>query len=289
MRKPVLLIFVNACILILVFVLLGQSLFVVQRVARTRAVSGGVALQRGGAGPWQALLMGEVIKSGDVVKTEAGSWAEFGWQNGTRWRLAPESQLKVEKALLNPNKATETANFRLESGTILMRVAGTLGAHSRFEVETPSALIAVRGTVFSVAVERSQTQVRVFQGQVDVYNVNRDKKTTIAPGQKAQASLLELSTTPDTDPGLPAEQSGFLEPELSSNVRVLKDNKVLLQGRTETGAKLSIDGAQTPVLGNGQFLKRFKIAAGKTGWKIQSTDKYGAKNEVWQPLPTGYE
>lgn len=285
MRKPVLLIFANACILIVIFVLLAQSLFIVQRVALARNVSGQVTVQRGGAGAFTPLSTGAAIKSGDTVRTGAKSEAEFAWQDGTRWKLSPDSSLTVQTALFNPAKKSEVSRLRLESGQVLVRVVRPMPLASRFEIETPSALATVRGTIFRVAVLGAQTQVKVFQGRVEVSDPGGARKISITPGQKVRASILDFKTSADPDQSEFLAQPTFLKPELQVQVRSAAPGTALLSGQTEAGDRVTIDGVKVPVLGTGHFLKRVKIGDGQAKWKIESTDRHGAKTVVWQSPP----
>lgn len=285
MRKPVLLIFTNACILVVVFALLAQSLFIVQRVAIARAVSGQVEVQRGGAGAFTPLSAGEGVKSGDVVRTAGQSEAEFAWQDGTRWKLAPGSRLTVEKASLNSARQNQTSRFQLESGRILVRVVRPMTRASRFEIATPNAVASVRGTVFSVAVANGATQVKVFRGSVEVSELNGTQKVSVAPGQKVRASLLDFKTSADSDEREFLAQPDFLQPELRVNAQVLENGVALLRGQTEAGDAVTIDGASVPVLTTGAFVQRVQIGAKTLGWKVESTDRHGAKTVIWQRAP----
>lgn len=285
MRKPVLLIFTNACILIVVFVLLAQSLFVVQRVALARQVSGLVEVQRGGAGDFKPLRAGQGIKNGDIVRTGPSGHAEFAWQNGTRWKLSPSSLLALEQAQFNPAKKREISRFRLESGQMLMRVVSSAASTSRFEIETPGALATARGTVFSVAVEKGATLVRVFQGRVEVSEPGGAQKSSISRGQKVRATALEFKTGADTDASEFLAAPTFLQPELRVKARLVAPGAAILSGQTEAGDQVTIDGKSVPVLGTGAFLKRVSIGANNQAWKVESTDPYGAKTVVWQRPP----
>lgn len=284
MRKPVLLIFTNACILILVGVLLSQSLFVIQRVASVRGAGGQVAVQRGGKGAFAFLGAGAGLKSGDVVRTGPKSWAEFGWRDGTRWKLGASSLLTLEKAQFNPAKASEIARFRLQNGQLTMRVVRPNAPASRFEIETPHAIASVRGSVFRVAVEPLATDVQVFQGRVEVTDPDGSKTRGISTGQSVRASVLNLKVRGGADQGdLPIEPA-FLRPELQVSARRLNEKEALLRGKTEAGDSVTIDGAPVVVLKNGDFFKRVALNA-KAGWKVESCDRFGAKTSVWQASP----
>lgn len=285
MRKPVLLIFSNACILIVVFALLSQSLFIVQRVTLAHNFSGQVRVQRAGVGAFTPLTSGTIIQSGDRVTTGAKSWGEFGWLDGTRWRLAPDSSFIIEKAVVNPAKKEEISRFLLEKGRVLMRIVKPMAVHSHFQIETPQSLIATRGAVFSVSTRSRDTQVKVFQGAVDVTNLSKSRKIQLMSGRTARVSLLSFKTVADLDQSEFLVQPGFTRPNLQVSAQLLGKNGVLLQGQTEAGDQVTIDGANVPVLSTGTFIKRVNSSVLGTGWKIESTDGLGGKTVLQQRPP----
>ncbi len=296
MRKPVLLIFTNACILIVVFLLLGQSLFIVQRVALTRTVSGQVTVQRSGQGAFVPILAGAGIKSGDVVQTGAHSTADFAWPDGTRWKMAPDSRLVIQNAQSNPLKSNETSRFRLESGQVLLRVAKKMVPNSRFEIETPNVVVALRSAVLNVAIDKGATQIQVLQGRAEVSDLNTARQISVRSGQQMRAAMLQLkivSTANNTgaNPGAAADnpdyqtQLAFSKPEIQVSARLLSPDFVLLSGHTEAGNRVTIDGARVPVLGTGDFVRRVKGGPHAKGWKIESTDQFGVTSSIYQSPP----
>lgn len=80
--------------------------------------------------------------------------------------------------------------IKLEEGSVLVEIQEKLAENESFEVETPNSVLAVRGTVFYVAMTVNEageavTQVSVFDGEVEVGN-GEDKTTySIAPGMQA--------------------------------------------------------------------------------------------------------
>ena len=281
MRHPVLLIFINAMILIVVFCLMTQSLVVIQRLAQAEKISGRVEVQRGGKGNWQALWQNDMIKTGDIVRSQAASTAEFKWADGTRWKIMPETQITVEKSTHNTVQRADQSQLKLSSGKVFIRIVKALSPASRFEVETPTAVAAVRGTIFSVEYQNGQSEVAVFKGRVAVKSAGEE--TLIEPGKAAISKAPgDLSQASDAaaDAQFQTEKTIVL-PELSAQLETLPEGKIFVTGQTETGDALSINGQNARVLGNGAF--RFRM---KNNWKkasprgditIIATDKHGAR------------
>ena len=277
MRKPVLLIFINAMILIVVFVLLAQSLFIVSRVAQAEGVKGVVEVQRAGQGGFYVLASGQSVAVGDVVRTGNNGQVEFTWADKTRWKLTPNTKLTVAKATINNANSSETSRFRLDSGKLFVRIVKPIKDGSSFEVQTPSARASVVGTVFSVAVEPDgATRVETFAGRVQMESVG--KRIFVDAGKAATAGARGVSSVALT----PVSGADFLsQPDLvrpTLNVRAQPRNKnvVFVRGATEAGNSLEINGQRALMLGNGSFARRFMMAPGHNQWQIVATDKHGA-------------
>ena len=79
----------------------------------------------------------------------------------------------------------EGKGFSLELfiGEILVKVQKRLGSAPSFRMGTPSAVITVRGTRFSVEVNKKhRTYVDVFEGLVEVEGLTQGPRMLIRPG-----------------------------------------------------------------------------------------------------------
>ena len=277
MRKPVLLIFANAAILIVLFSMMTQSLFIVARLASAKSVTGQVEVRHAGENAFHPLHVGEAVKAGDEVQSAEDGRAEFAWPDGTRWKIEPQTRLTIERALLNSRSKTEHTQLRLDAGKVWVRVVKTLASGSGFGIETPTALAKVRGTVWSIEVSGDQTRVGVYKGFVEVTG---DKTTEIVrPGLEA------IAGTEGVKLERARNQSGFgANPDL---LRPLLDvqfslGKVaaIVNGRTEAGDLLTLNGEAIPLLNNGAFLTSVPFKNGHNEWTFSATDKHGVTSSV---------
>jgi hypothetical protein len=278
MRRPTLLIFINAMILIVVFTLLTQSLVIVQRIAKADKVSGTVEVRRANKGEWKELAQSGLIKTGDVVRTGLNSSAEFKWADGTRWKLMPSSEIVVKKSTYNMVKKADQSQLALNSGKVFVRIIKTLQPASQFEVETPTAVAAVRGTIFSVEVKNGKTQVAVFKGSVKVTSDDGERleEEVITPGTTTACEVagdLQKEKS-NSSAGEFRKHSTIVEPALEASLKTMQDGDLLVSGSTESGNLLTINNKKVRVLGNGAFRHQFP---GKTTSKIivVTTDKHG--------------
>lgn len=274
MRKPVLLIWTNAAILIVLFGALTQSLFVVSRIARSRWAHGQVQVLRAGQSDWTPVSSGTPIKAGDTIWTGNDGRAEFAWADGTRWKLEPQTRLLVQSARRDSWQASEHTRFRLESGKVWVRVVKGLSAGSGFEIETPTALARARGTVWSIEARSHDTCVGVWKGEVDVETSGAKKR--VVPGSKAIAGDFAIAlqkATPGDEAAFEA-QADLTHPELEVNVK-LGASSALLSGQTEAGDVLLLGCELLTVLGQGGFSRRVPLVPGHNEWHLTATDRHG--------------
>ncbi|BCM91976.1 hypothetical protein IAD21_03855 [Abditibacteriota bacterium] len=273
MRKPVLLIFANAAILIVLFCLMTQSLFIVARLASVKSTTGSVEIKRAGEDAFHAVAVGDVVKAGDELQTGDNGRGEFAWADGTRWKLEPKTHLKIERAAINSWRKSEQTQFRLDAGKVFVRVVKSLAPGSSFQIETPSAVAAVRGTVWSIEVANGQTRVGVYKGFVDV-NTDGKGTQTVRPGHEAVAGDNGVKLENTSDDAAFEAQTDLIHPTLDVDVKTNKA-AAIITGQTEAGDSLTLDGKDVRVLGNGAFLRRIEMQPGHNEWTFVATDKHG--------------
>jgi hypothetical protein len=276
-------------ILLIIFALLMQSMVIVQRIASASHLEGRVEVQRGGEGDFKPLQKGDFVKTKDVVRTGAKGSAEFSWADGTRWKLMPASQLTVKKATFNAVRKTEQNQLQLSAGKVFIRIMKALAPSSKFEVETPTAVAAVRGTIFSVEVSGDQTKVCVYKGHVKVTEPRVPGEnapgTVIEPGEVAIAAPGQVRSTLSDSAAAFLQQPDILHPQLTTSTLPLKGNKsAIIKGKTEVGDTLTINGRQAEVLGNGSFYERFTLSPGPNNFTNVTRDKHGQETKKIETL-----
>jgi hypothetical protein len=289
MRRSFFLIFINAVILLMVFALLAQSIFIIKRLAKAEFVKGRVVVQPNGRGAFIPLSQDDFIKTNDVIRTGSDGIAEFKWADGTRLKVEPSSHLTVKKATYNMARKADESQFRLAQGTIFVRIVKALSPQSRFEVETPTAVAAVRGTIFMVKVDGTKTRVAVHKGAVNVKSQTEEnvRESIVTPGKVAisqQQGQIEVNNDAGIEREFAARES-IIKPELTARLTHNADsNGAIIQGRTEAGDKLTINGKKVNVLGNGVFRYRVTLQRGPNHFAIVSTDKHGATKQITRSI-----
>lgn len=128
-------------------------------VAEIARLEGTVVVLRAGSKLWEAAAAGRSLYHGDRVKTESESWATLALASSGSLTLGPSCEVCFDSLL----------HLRLFIGRIWAKVRPVLGGAENFRVETPAAVVGVRGTGFSVCVSADgATTVSVVSGLVEV-------------------------------------------------------------------------------------------------------------------------
>lgn len=118
-------------------------------------LKGDVLTQLPGSPLWRPLQLQERVQEGALLKTGRDGTLEVLFEDGSSILLREHSLLKV--AASKKGALHFLRILRLEGGRVISRIKAATGKDSRFEIETPSALAAARGTHYRVAVDEQQT------------------------------------------------------------------------------------------------------------------------------------
>jgi hypothetical protein len=128
--------------------------------------------QRGG----EALRVGSAVEVGDELRTAAASRLRLACRDGSTLVLAAETTLRVEIYELG-TAARADARFQLLRGLIGQKVSAGGG----WQVRTPSAVTAVRGTEYLVELlPDGSTAVLMQSGQVQVQPLKAQARGLVA-------------------------------------------------------------------------------------------------------------
>ncbi|MBI5454367.1 MAG: FecR domain-containing protein [Deltaproteobacteria bacterium] len=149
----------------------------VSEVGYFSKLDGKADITRAGSSTAVPVRNGDKVFVGDVVRTKAGSKAELTFNDKTVVRLAPESRIKVDEYLFNPDGGRKKASLYLFRGkvrgvvsTFKKKVIPVSMNESTFNIQTPTAIAGVRGTDLFVFYLRGTTGVVFNEGLGFVYN-----------------------------------------------------------------------------------------------------------------------
>jgi len=147
------------CVILIVFGVFSLCLAQeAQRNATIVDMQGAVEVKMGKEG-WKPAKTGMALKQGDMIRTKADSWALLnvdGMAQTATVEVKKNSQMKLAELLENKTNSTQSTMLDLALGEVLIKAKKLHSEKSKFEVKTPTSIVAVRGTTFSVAVEAMQ-------------------------------------------------------------------------------------------------------------------------------------
>ena len=186
----------------------GTEMEGVARMATLDRAVGVVGLLPPGSDTWLPASAGERVEAGSRIRTGPGSAAALVFFDGSAIEMEAETEIAVIE-MSSPQGNDRVILLEQALGQTYNRVQRSPKHESRFEIETPTALVAVRGTEFSTAVEMDgTTHVAVTEGTVEVTAqemtvvVLVGQKTTVHPGQVPGDPVSMPQATPVPKPTL---------------------------------------------------------------------------------------
>ena len=192
----------NAIIFILFLMLIIPTLSYGAKVAGTVIAKQGEArVLHQGETEWKDLLLRSKVYEKDTIETKANSKVKILFLDESLMNVGENSKMEITEQNYEPGKKRVSV-YNVLAGKVRVLVGKVSGEESKFEVRTPTALAAVRGTELFVWV-KSATVTQVF-----VVSVEPGKEVSVEnlqiPGAvvtvSAEFSTLVEAGAPPTQP-----------------------------------------------------------------------------------------
>ena len=216
--------------------------------ARVLSSEGSVEIRRTppGSGPVVrvSFKVDDELRAGDTIVTHGGGRLVLGLSDGSQAIIGEKTTVEIES--LNGSPRTI---FNLLRGKTRVHIEKVGGRPNPYRVNTPTAVIAVRGTVFDVIVKQDETQVFTHEGQVEVTSLAAlDQPVLLTAGHKTRVRVGELPEQPA--PFKAGSNNGMFRP-MSTPERMASDQGDS-GGMTGSKGGMSQSGSgQTPGMGSG--------------------------------------
>jgi len=113
------------------------------------------------------ITIGSPIHTQETVATGHNSSSQFTMRDDTRLAIGPNSRLLLDKFVYDPNP--DSRELVLEGFKGAMRFVTGHSPSKTYTINTPSAVIGVRGTMFDVYIgDDEKTMVALLKGKVNV-------------------------------------------------------------------------------------------------------------------------
>jgi ferric-dicitrate binding protein FerR (iron transport regulator) len=170
------------CLLVICLPLLARTDARAQALVSARVLSsdGPVEIHRRGQGQAAttkiAYRAGDELAAGDVIKTLRGGRLVLGLTDGSQAVIGEQTTVEITDLSRSPRTL-----FNVLRGKTRVHIEKMGGRPNPYRVNTPTAVIAVRGTVFDVLVSGKETRVLVHEGEVAVSNQASPEVLVVLP------------------------------------------------------------------------------------------------------------
>ncbi len=300
MRKAATALIFGFALLMILWYYMAYSLAIVQRLAVVDVVDGQAEVLVRGRGDPVPLEAGRLVRAGDLVRTGPASTVELRWvrwAGGMRIEIDPDTDFWVTRSIINKSTKAEEARLRVDAGRIWVRLRQALTGKSKFEVETPTVVAAVRGTAFSVAVADDGTsEIEVFEGEVAVEGRDGAATTLTARSRTAvEAGQDALETHPLTLEELAEWRAHgsivgpFLDVGSPVDGVLVEQASCAVSGRAEPGSQVLVNGGAVDLSEQGEFSITVPLAAGVNTIVVTARDATNRETTVVLSVPRAAE
>ncbi len=158
--------FLKSVVLVLFLIAIGQS----QQIAKVTFPIGKNFVQNKGSQQWKGVRYFMPLYNKDKIKTSKESRCEVTFQNKKVMRIGENSVVEITK------DASGTEEVKMSRGLAWLSIFLPKGK-SKIRVRTPSSVCSIRGTVYRLNCDSTQTTYRCYKGKIAVTPFEKDGKT----------------------------------------------------------------------------------------------------------------
>ncbi|NLX90425.1 MAG: hypothetical protein GXZ07_02350 [Firmicutes bacterium] len=170
-----------AVLIILSSIPVGYAAATPRRAVIT-VMEGSVLVQAAGQATAVPARKGMELKSGDRIITGKDGSCSIRYDDGSTTHIGPNSRVDMANLTRQGADGPNTTILSAQRGTLWNNAKDVMARNSRFEVNTPSAVAAVRGTFFkSVVLPNGDTLFIVLGGGLYISPADSDEDGVVSP------------------------------------------------------------------------------------------------------------
>lgn len=151
------------------------------------------------------LKIGDDVRQDEVIEVGAKSLGELKFKDETKLALGPGARLVLDKFVYDPEQTTGSIVMNLAKGTF--RFITGIAAKPTYRINTPTASISVRGTIFDIDVAANgATWLLLIEGSVEVCNQQGVCRVLDEPGKIIRVDPVGKVAPPTRWTGIPKSQ-----------------------------------------------------------------------------------
>jgi uncharacterized protein YaiE (UPF0345 family) len=211
-------------------------------VAKIASIEGVVQVLKKDAADWRNAKPGMPLEVGDQVYSHEESFVEIRYTIGTVLRMDEKTKVTVEAS------SERTIKTKSAIGNVWVNMRKLVSSGKEFQVSTPTAVAAIRGTVFDMSsIPDSASYVAVFEGKVAVGPSDDLKKKLEAEKKNA----VNKTEQPVEVPG-PEEIPGPYEVSLDQWRTIVAGQRIAVR----TDGKFALGKMDMQAVEKEQFVKK---------------------------------
>ena len=186
-------IFKRLSLLLICVLILNTTLVLAasQRAAVIEKVTGTVSIKKSGGEKKLKAIRGANLAEGDTLITGSNGTVILKMDDDKTISVGPNTIINVKD--LKGTKGNETTTINQPKGISVTKIDNKLTGGSTYNQKTPTAIMGVKGTIFSVQAAGQKFLVSVVDGKVSVQSANNSQSTaTLTPGQQLTGSDTSL-------------------------------------------------------------------------------------------------
>ncbi len=240
--------------------------------ARVKFLIGKVRIQHKSQTAWQRAKMNQSIYSGDRIKTYLNSRIELRMPDGTVVKVNENTVFDVTEIKTAAADKEDKMRFTLWAGNIWAKFTKLVSSRQSRQIESPSAVVAIRGTILDMNVDANQrTRIHVIEGRVAVRSKGVAGEVMVGANQESTVDKGKAPTPPKpaskTHGSTDDKTSGTLKFKINPGKLQYTDPAVLtsgipVSGRVTPGSRVSANGVPLNVRPDGHFEGRVRVTEG---------------------------
>ena len=256
-----------------------------QREAVVKYVIGEVEALSGQQTGWRNLKINNTLIEGDRIKTALNSRVELTMPDGTILKINENTIFDIDEIKIPDEDHEDKMVFTLWAGNIWAKFTKLISPRQERRVESPGAVVAIRGTTIEMNVDMDQnTRVRVAEGSVVVKSKDTQGEVTVSANQetfiargKAPSRPSSIQTQPEVKESTKYMFTVNLKSPIITEPSVLVSG-LQLTGWVPKGSQLIANQVTVQVGFDGTFNTRVRVQEGLN--RINLTAKHGKKSET---------
>jgi hypothetical protein len=272
---------INRTILLFLIIFSATLNAQVQNTAKVTYVLGAVKVVSSGQTKWRKVSYNMIVKKGDRLQTTLNAQVEITMPDGSRIKVNENSIFEIKEIKVSKTEQKDEMSFSLFAGNIWAKFKKLINSRQSRKIESPSAVVAIRGTEFEMEVNKQgATGLNVIEGKVAFKSRDTGDEVLVGAGQSSIVEKGKPPTRPATSKKTQGAASGTGttgQGQFEVNVKKIQTDPAVLgtgivvTGKLAPGATLIADGQPINVDTQGNFSGNVRVKEGLNTIKLTAS------------------